>query len=66
MPLKVELRMHLTAHAKERPEDFEEVEQRPASLALQAKKRDSKVVYLLMLIHVSNRLTPQTHVYIVN
>ena len=44
MPLKVELRMHLNAHAKERPEDFEEVEQRPASLALQAKTRDSKVL----------------------
>ena len=55
--MKVELRMHLTAHAKERPEDFEEVEQRPASLALQAKTRDSKVLtYSCMFIYVSSSL----------
>ena len=42
---KVDLRTHLTAHAKERPEDFEEVEQRPSSLVAQhAKTRDSKVL----------------------
>ena len=58
--MKVELRMHLTAHAKERPEDFEEVEQRPASLALQAKTRDSKVVYLLMFIYANGAMARTT------
>lgn len=43
--MKVDLRTHLTAHAKERPEDFEDVEQRPSSLALQAKTRESKVLH---------------------